>query len=102
MREASHFYATMRRWPRFDIHIIPELVLNDRRKLRESLKRILHSHIRDIVIFCDQRDLAHIMNEVHKLNVFGVLIAISVFRGNFRGNFVVYPMTVLLVSIGAS
>ncbi|XP_073257568.1 glutamate receptor 2-like [Porites lutea] len=63
MREASHFYATMRRWPRFDIHIIPELVLNDRKKLRESLKRILHSHIRDIVIFCDQRDLAHIMNE---------------------------------------
>lgn len=79
MREASHFYATMRRWPRFDIHITPELVLNDRKKLRESLKRILHSHIRDIVIFCDQRDLAHIMNEVHKLNVFGVLIAISVF-----------------------
>lgn len=79
MREASHFYATMRRWPRFDIHIIPELVLNDRKKLRESLKRILHSHIRDIVIFCDQRDLAYIMNEVHKLTVFGILIAISVF-----------------------
>lgn len=63
VREAFHFYATVRRWPRFDIQIIPELLLNNRKKLIESLKWLLKSHIKDIILFCGQKDLANILNE---------------------------------------
>lgn len=65
VREASHFYAKARRWPRFDIQMIPELILNDRKQLRKSLTLLLKSHVKEIILFCDQRDLAGIMNEVH-------------------------------------
>ena len=68
VREASHFYAKARRWPRFDIQMIPELILNDREQLRVSLRWLLKSHIKDIILFCDERDLAAIMNEVQHLN----------------------------------
>ena len=46
------------------MHMIPELQLHDREELRRSLMSLRKSHIKDIVLFCDQRDLGTIMNEV--------------------------------------
>ena len=88
MREAFHFYATVRRWPRFDIQIIPELLLNNRKKLIESLKWLLKSHIKDIILFCGQKDLANILNEVQKKQL--------KFR-HFKKLFVRVEVTVMLI-----
>ncbi|KAK2574078.1 Glutamate receptor 2 [Acropora cervicornis] len=63
IKQASHFFAKARRWPRFDVYMIPELQLHDREELRRSLMSLRKSHIKDIVLFCDQRDLVTIMNE---------------------------------------
>lgn len=63
-REASYFYAKARRWPRFNIEMIPELILTDRNQLRNPLTALRKSHIKEIILFCDHRDLADIMNEV--------------------------------------
>ena len=46
------------------MHMIPELQLHDREELRRSLMSLRKSHIKDIVLFCDQRDLVTIMSEV--------------------------------------
>ncbi|XP_027060273.1 glutamate receptor ionotropic, kainate 2-like [Pocillopora damicornis] len=63
VREASYFYAKAKRWPRFNIKMIPELILNDREKLHSSLTELFRSRIKEIILLCDQRDLYHIMNE---------------------------------------
>lgn len=49
--------------------MIPELILHDREQLRKSLRWLLKSHIKDIILFCDKRDLTAIMNEVQHLNI---------------------------------
>ncbi|XP_068679822.1 glutamate receptor ionotropic, kainate 2-like isoform X2 [Montipora foliosa] len=63
VKQASHFYAKARRWPRFDIHMIPELAVHDRGELGKSLTFLRKSLIKDIILFCDERDLVTIMNE---------------------------------------
>lgn len=63
-REASYFFAKARRWPRFNTEMIPELILTDRNQLRNPLTALSKSHIKEIILFCDHRDLADIMNEV--------------------------------------
>ncbi|XP_068747188.1 glutamate receptor 2-like isoform X2 [Montipora capricornis] len=62
-RQASIFFAEARKWPRYKAEMMPELLLHNRKKLRESLTTLLKSHIKQVVLFCDQTDLITIMNE---------------------------------------
>ena len=63
-RQASLFFAKVRKWPRFNAEMMPELPLHDRYKVREALTALLKSHIKQVILFCDQKDLPEIMNEV--------------------------------------
>lgn len=63
-RQASLFYAKIRKWPRFNAEMMPELTLNNQYKMREALTALLKAHIRQVILFADQKDLAAIMNEV--------------------------------------
>lgn len=44
--------------------MMPELLLDNRYKLREALTALLKSHIKHVILFSDERDLTKIMNEV--------------------------------------
>lgn len=63
-RQASLFFATVRKWPRYNAEMMPELPLNNQYKVREALTALLKAHIKQVVLFADQKDLATIMNEV--------------------------------------
>jgi hypothetical protein len=49
---------------RFVVHLIPELDLNDPKKTASSLQILMTSYIKNVILICDQKDMAHIMNEV--------------------------------------
>ena len=68
-RLASIFFAEARKWPRYKAQMMPELLLHDGKKLRESLTTLLKSHIKQVVLFCDHKDLITIMNEVGNHNM---------------------------------
>ena len=61
---ASTFFAEARKWPRYKAQMMPELLLHEKKKLRESLTTLLKSHIKQVILFCDHKDLVTIMNEV--------------------------------------
>lgn len=84
VREASYFYAKAKRWPRFNIKMIPELILDDREQLHSSLTELFRSRIKEIILLCDQRDLYHIMNEVTCLftSLFSFLIHFCEYRAS--------------------
>lgn len=63
-RQASFFFAEARKWPRYNAEMMPELPLNDTKKTREALTALLKSHIKQVVLFCNEKDLVYIMNEV--------------------------------------
>ena len=63
-RLASTFFAEARKWPRYKAQMMPELLLHEKKKLRESLTTLLKSHIKQVILFCDHKDLVTIMNEV--------------------------------------
>lgn len=44
--------------------MIPELITTDKSQTRNALTALRKSHIKDIILFCDHRDLTDIMNEV--------------------------------------
>ena len=48
--------------------MIPELAVHDRGELGKSLTFLRKSLIKDIILFCDERDLVTIMNEVNVSN----------------------------------
>ena len=58
------FFAKVRKWPRYNAEMMPELPLNNQYKVREALTALLKAHIKQVVLFADQKDLATIMNEV--------------------------------------
>ena len=63
LRQASFFYAEVRE--PFNAEMMPELLLlDDKRKLERSLTTLLKSHIKQVILFCDQNDLTTIMNAV--------------------------------------
>ena len=63
-RLASIFFAEACKWPQYEAQMMPELLLHDKTKLRESLTTLLKSHIKQVILFCDHKDLITIMNEV--------------------------------------
>ena len=63
-RQASVFYASARKWTQYNAEMMPELPLDNTYKLREALTALLKSHIKQVILFSDQRDLTKIMNEV--------------------------------------
>lgn len=75
-RLASTFFAEARKWPRYKAQMMPELLLHEKKKLRESLTTLLKSHIKQVILFCDHKDLVTIMNEVGnhelKLNLYAL------------------------------
>ncbi|KAM7434376.1 hypothetical protein ABFA07_015550 [Porites harrisoni] len=61
LRQASFFYAEVRE--PFNAEMMPELLLlDDKRKLERGLTTLLKSHIKQVILFCDQNDLTTIMN----------------------------------------
>lgn len=63
LRQASFFYAEVRE--PFNAQMMPELLLlDDKRKLERGLTTLLKSHIKQVILFCDQNDLTTIMNAV--------------------------------------
>ncbi|KAK2574075.1 Glutamate receptor 2 [Acropora cervicornis] len=62
-RLASTFFAEARKWPRYKAQMMPELLLHEKKKLTESLTTLLKSHIKQVILFCDHKDLVTIMNE---------------------------------------
>ena len=63
-RQASVFYALARKWTQYNAEMMPELSLDNEYKLREALSSLLKSHIKQVILFSDQKDLTKIMNEV--------------------------------------
>lgn len=63
-RQASVFYAAARKWPQYNAEMMPELPLDNKYKLREALTALLKSHMKQVILFSDQKDLTNIMNEV--------------------------------------
>lgn len=70
-RLASTFFAEANKWPTYKAQMMPELLLHEKEKLRESLTTLLKSHIKQVILFCDHKDLVTIMNEVgnHELKL---------------------------------
>ena len=63
LRQASFFYAEVRE--PFNAEMMPELLLlDDKKKLERGLTTLLKSHIKQVILFCDQNDLTTIMNAV--------------------------------------
>ncbi|XP_029201413.2 glutamate receptor 2-like isoform X1 [Acropora millepora] len=62
-RLASTFFAEANKWPTYKAQMMPELLLHEKEKLRESLTTLLKSHIKQVILFCDHKDLVTIMNE---------------------------------------
>ena len=44
--------------------MIPELIVTDKSQTRHALTALRKSRIKEIILFCDHRDLSDIMNEV--------------------------------------
>ncbi|XP_020899708.1 glutamate receptor ionotropic, kainate 2 isoform X2 [Exaiptasia diaphana] len=62
-RLASYFYSLARSQDRFGVHLMPEMDLDDRSKTIDALKTLMRSYITNVVLICDHKDMANIMNE---------------------------------------
>lgn len=67
-RLASHFYAKARTEDRFKVQLIPELDLKDPKKTTSSLQILMTTYIKNVILICDHKDIAYIMNQVRSVH----------------------------------